>query len=90
MTKTDSLANSAYRELFWESIADVPALRFQLVEIVEARSMAELARQWGFAHREQCVRYIKGPLRKRLRKAGGGRAEAFLRQTLAEKGVIDE
>ena len=89
MTKTSASARQAYEELFWESLKDVPALRCQLIEIVEAGSISQLTREWGFTHHEQCVRYIKGPLKRRLNRVGGGRAVGFLRRIMASKGVIE-
>lgn len=58
----------ALRELFWEKAS--PALRTQLEELATARNWTHLAELWGFSHVEECKRYVRGPLRRRLEREG--------------------
>jgi len=69
--KTNSFDEAVYKELFWEKMEAVPALRFQLIELIEAKSMIQLAREWGFTHRNQLIRYLQGPLRRRVSRVAG-------------------
>lgn len=82
-----SSVRSAYAEAFWDSIRDKPALRGQLVELIEAPSWRSLAGLWGFEHHEQLTRYVRGPLRRRLEREAGGEALKFLMLLMGEKGI---
>ena len=83
-----SLAKSVYAEAFWDSLRESPVLRFQLIELVEAKSLRELGEQWGFGeHPESVRRYIRGPLRRRLEQEAGGDALRFLMLLMGEKGI---
>jgi len=84
MVETD-LSASAYKEMFWEALSDVPALRFQLIELIEARTVTQLADSWGFASKQKCLNYIRGPLRRRLDRVAGGDAVSFLKKTVASQ-----
>lgn len=88
--KTNSLDDTVYKELFWEKMEDTPALRFQLIELIEARTITELAREWGFTHRNQLVRYLQGPLRRRVNRVAGPDAVNLLRSlTYGTTGALE-
>lgn len=71
----------AYRQEFWERLS--PCLRAQLEEIAEAATWQELAEKWGFRHRGEVRRYVRGPLRRRLEREG---ADKWLRWYVAAGG----
>ena len=88
--KTNSFDVAVYKELFWEKMEDVPALRFQLIELIEADSMVQLAREWGFTHRNQLIRYLQGPLKRRVSRVAGVDAVRLLRSlTYGTTGTLE-
>jgi len=70
----------------WASL-DSPALRHQLVEVIAAESLADLARGWGFETEEEARDYARGPLMARVRAEGGEAAVAFFELRCAERGI---
>lgn len=82
----NSLDKDVYRQMFWDSLQDYPALRFQLIELVEANTMTELAREWGFSSVRHLLQYVRGPLRRRLRRVCGGDAVKYLRHLMKKGG----
>jgi len=78
--KKNSFEIGVYKEIFWEKMNDVPALRFQLIELIESRTLTELAREWGFSNRSQVVRYLQGPLRRRVSRVAGPDAAGLLKR----------
>ena len=72
---------------FWNALAEVPALRFQLIEISHAKSRDELVLELCFDNNSDLSGYLHGPLSKRARRVGGEGALAFLRSELGRLGV---
>ena len=70
----------------WAAI-DSPAVRHQLVEIIAASSLRELAREWGFESEEDARRYVHGPLAARIRKEAGEDGIDFLTVKCDERGI---
>ena len=82
-----SLAESVYAEVLWESLRDVPTLRFQFIELIEAESLRELGERWGYDPPENVRKYIRGPLRRRLEREAGGEALKYLNLLMGEKAI---
>lgn len=58
----------ALRQEFWARMS--PALRAQVEELAGARTWRELAQLWGFPDEKACLRYVRGPLRRRMQREG--------------------
>lgn len=63
-----SAEHEALRHEFWQRLS--PALRAQCEELAEARTWAELAALWGFPNEKAVLRYVRGPLRRRMEREG--------------------
>lgn len=93
--KTNSFEADVYKEMFWEKMDDEPALRFQLIELIEARTLTELSARWGFSQRNSLIRYLRGPLRRRVNRVAGADAVRLLRSlthgtTVALESTVEE
>jgi len=80
-------SRAAYREAFWEAIADSTALRAQLIELVECNTWRELGEKWGFNPPENVRNYVRGPLRRRLEREAGQKAVEFLMRYCGERAL---
>lgn len=60
--------DEAARQLLWEGIS--PCLREQLIELGQARTLAELAVMWGYCDSSAVRDYVRGPLRRRMEREG--------------------
>jgi len=72
---------------FWDTLAEVPVLRLQLIEISYAKSKDELAIELCFNDGPALSDFIHGPLMRRSRRVGGEAAVGFLLRECARMGV---
>lgn len=56
------------KQLLWESVS--PCLREQLKELGQAKTLDELAEQWGYSDKSAVRDYLRGPLRRRMEREG--------------------
>jgi len=71
----------------WEKLRDVPALRFQLIELAQARSANELLVELCFGDIEELSLFVRGPLERRLRKVVGFDGVKYIRRECGRLGI---